>query len=502
MTKRKKRNAITLVSLLLTLAAFLVVYVWYLNRDETSEGTQKEAETISLATIDKDQLSSLRYIGKDVDMTLVLEDGVWKSQEDKERPINQENVTNMINTIDEISAIRIVTETPEDLGDFGLAEPIAYLQAIQTDGVTVTLQIGDKVSGGDGYYAMVNEEKKVYLLDTTYGSGLQYTNVDMTAVEEAPTITAENIQHIDIEKRDEEDFELCYDAENELDYSGSGMLSWVILKPYEEGFTADSSKVSELQPTYANFDFTSCIDYRGEDLNRYGLENPTASIYVGYYETRTETLEKPVVNPDTGVEEKEKTYKDEKEIKVYIGNQDEEGNYYVRKDGSNAVYTMAADNVEKMLQVDASSLISTFVCIPNIDNVDTISVEIQGVSYIMEMKRTAAKNKTGEEETMTTYYYNGKEVEEDAFKEVYQRLIAAQYDTAIKEDIVTAGEEPYMTIEYHLKGEKEKVLSASYLPYDDSFYIVKVGDRTRFFADKRKIDDIAQAVITFHKTEE
>jgi Ca2+/Na+ antiporter len=502
MAKRKKRNAITLVSLLLALAALIVVYVWYLNRNTASVDTQDETQTISFATIDKEQLSSLHYIGKDADITLVLMDGVWKSQEDPERPINQNYVTNMINAIDEISATRMVTETPENLEDYGLAEPSAYLQATQTDGLTVTLQIGAEISGGDGYYALVNEDKKVYLVDTTYGSGLQYSDLDLTAVETAPTITAENIQHIDIEKRDDEDFELLYDADNEIDNSGSGMLSWVILKPYEEGLAADSSKVSEIQPNYTSFNFITCVDYSGEDLSLYGLEEPMASINVGYYETRTETLDEPVVNPETGEEETEKTYYEDKEFKVYIGNQDEDGNYYVRKDDSNAVYTMATDSVDKMLQVDAFSLISSFVCIPNIDKVDKISIEIEGTNYTMEMKRTTGMNDAGEEETKTTYYYNGKEVEEDVFKDVYQIMIAAQYDAAIKEDIVTDGEEPYMTINYHLIGDKEKTLTASYLPYDDSFYIIKVADRTRFFADKRKIDDIAKAVIAFKKTEE
>ncbi|MDF2944816.1 MAG: hypothetical protein K0S01_3674 [Herbinix sp.] len=498
MAKRKKRNAITLVSLLLALAALIVVYLWYINREVASEDAQDKAQTISVATMKKDQLSSIHYIAKDADLTLVLKDAEWKSQEEPDRPINQTNVTSMINLIDDISATRMVNEAPENLADYGLSEPVAYLQATQTDGVTVTLQIGAEVAGGDGYYALVNEDKKVYLLDTTYGSGLQYSNSDMTAVEEAPEITGENIHHIDIEKRDGEDFELLNNSENGLASNGSGIYTWVILKPYEEGLTADDSKVSELQKNYTTFDFVACVDYNGKDLSLYGLEDPMASIYVGYYETDTKTLEEPEVNPDTGEKVTEKTIRNEKEYMIYVGNQDEDGNYYVRKDGSKAVYIMKADSIDKMLQVDAFSIINPFVCIPNIDNVDKIAITIEGTTYNMELKRTTGKNDAGDEESNTTYYYNGKEVGEDVFKKVYQIMIAAKYDAEIKEAIATDGEDPYMTISYHTTGDKEKTLSASYLPYDDSFYIVKTVDGARFFADKRKIDDIAKAVIEFN----
>ncbi len=500
MAKRKKRNAITLVSLLLALVALIGVYIWYTNRDADSEKIEEVKEVtkpISLATLDIEQLSSLHYIGQDADMTLILEDGVWKSKEDPERPINQTNVTNMISIIDEISATRLVSEAPENLGDYGLVEPTAYLQATQVDGGTVTLQIGAEVGSGDGYYALVNEDNKVYLLEAIYGKDLNYTNLDMTAMEETPTITAEKIHYIKILKRDGEDFELKYDPDNEIDISGRDMFSWVILQPYAEGYTADGTRVSEIQPNYTNIKFISCVDYSGKDLSLYGLEDPMASVEVGYYETYTETLEKPEVNPDTGEEVTEKTYYDEKEYKIYIGNLDESGNYYVKKEGTNAVYTMEAKTVDTMLQVDAFSMVNPYVCIPNIDNVDQIIVEIEGKTYTMEIERTTKKNDAGEDETITTYLYNGNKVEEEIFKDVYQILITAKYDASIKEEVVTKGVDPFMTTSFHIIGDNESIVTASYLPYDDSFYAIETNDGTRFLADKRKIDTIAAAIVEF-----
>ncbi|MGB4658623.1 MAG: DUF4340 domain-containing protein [Mobilitalea sp.] len=501
MTKRKKRNSITMVSLLLALAVLVGIYAWYMNRDVAEDTTDTTIETISLGSVDTEQISSLHYVAQDADLTFVLQGDAWISEDEPERPINQDNVANMISSITDISATRLVTEVAEDIAEYGLAEPAGYLQAIQEDGTVITLQIGDEVIGAAGYYALVNDDKKVYIVTTSCGTALQYTNLEMTQVMAATEITAENIYHIEIMNRDGEDFELVYDPNNQYEESSSAVYSWVLLKPYAEGYSANDEKVSDLLANYAAFTYTSCVDYSGKDLSKYGLEDPAASIDVGYYVTSTETLEEPVTDPNTGEEITEKTVNTENELKIYVGNLDEDGEYYVKAEGSDAVYTMAADTVNTMLQVDAFSIISTYVCIPNIDDVDKITVDADGVINTMEIKRTTSTNTEGEE-AVAVYYHNDKEVTEDLFKGIYQDIIVAQYDAEAEEVTDTTGMDPYMTITYQLNDDKSTQLTASFLPYDDSFYLVDTGTGARFYADKRKIEDIASTVAAFTGTEE
>jgi hypothetical protein len=502
MTKRKKRNAITMVSLLLALAVLIGVYLWYINRDVTEDTADTTTETISLGSVDTEQISTLHYIGKDADLTFILQENVWISKDEPDRPINQDNVSNMINAITDITATRLVTEAPEDLAEFGLAEPAGYLQAVQKDGTVVTLQIGDQVIGASGYYALVNDDNKVYMVTTSCGTALEYTNLEMTQVQAATEITAENIYHLDISNRDGKDFEIVYDPDKKYEESSSAVFSWVMLKPYEEGYNANDEKVTDLLANYATFEYTSCVDYTGKDLSQYGLEDPLASIDVGYYVTSTETLDEPVTDPDTGEETTEKTVNTENELKIYVGNLDENGEYYVRAEGSDTVYTMAADTVNTMIQVDAFSIVSPYVCIPNIDDVDKITVNADGVINTMEIKRTSSTNTDGEEETVATYYHNDKEVTEDLFKGIYQDIIVAQYDAEAKEVTDTTGMDPYMTITYQLNDDKSTQLTASFIPYDDSFYLVDTGTGARFYADKRKVEAIATAVAAFVGTEE
>jgi hypothetical protein len=498
MSKRKKKNAVTLILLLFALAGLVGFYFWYTNREPVSEEAAEDT-TIALSTIKSEKIDSLHYIYDDADITFVKEGEGWVSEEDKSRPINQDRVKSILGLVDEISATRIIAEKAENLEDFGLADPTSYLQAIQKDGTKVTLQIGNKAATGDGYYALVNEDGKVYLLANTYGSNLKFTNTDMTAVAEDLTIEAANIRHIAVDNRDSEDFELLYEENNGLDSSGSAMFPWIIVKPYAQGYTADSSAVTTLQEKYTTFDFVKCAEYNPSDLSQYGLDNPLSTINLEYLVARKEKLDKPEKNPDTGEEITEKTYYDPKDFKLSVGSLDENNNYYVMMEGDRAVYTIDKDAIDHMVEVDPFSVLNKFVTIPNIEMVDKIDINIDGTAYTMDLKRITDKNEKGEEEVKTTYFFNGKEAKEDIFKDVYQKIISARYDAPIKEEINAADIAPFLTLTFHLNDNENTVLTASYLPYDDSFYIINNGE-TRFFADKRKIDDIIKAVKEF-KTE-
>ncbi len=496
MAKRKKRNAVTLLSLLVILAALIGVYYWYRNRPEDSEDTTKDSEKIELIMIDQEQLVRLHYIYDDADLILVKDGDTWKSEAEPDRPIDQDHVSSMIGYIDDLTASKLITEAPENLADFGLDKPTSYLQGTLADGSTVTLKVGNKVSTGDGYYAMVNEDNTVYMIANYIGNSFQYSNLEMTAVPDTLSIDAASIKHITIDLRDGEDFELLYDdSGHRYDSSGSKLNSWYILKPYKEGYTADSSEVSTLQSNYSSFDYISCVDYKAADLGKYGLGTPMATIDLEYTVTRTEELEEPETDPETGEEITEKTYYDPKEFTLFVGNLDEKEDYYVMIEGTKAVYTMDKDDIDKMINIDTFGLLNRFVLIPNIDRVDKVEADIQGSRYTMAMTRTTSKNDEGEDEVETTYTYNGNTVEETTFKKVYQTIISAMIDAEIKEEISIPLTEPYVTLTFYLNDNT--TVSASYYLYNDSFAIIESNGETRFFADRRKIEEIAKAVQEF-----
>ncbi len=485
MAKRKKRNALTLVSLLLALVALIGIYVWYSNKEVEEKSSSGGESDIVIASVDTSKVVALWYKGLDIDMEFILEDGIWSSVKEPERPINQSNIESMLQVISDIKAYQKVTDQYEEAAEYGLDNPTLYIKATLEDGSTTTLKLGNEAITGDGYYAVVNDDTKVYLLNYTYK--LSFTNMDMTEIVAAPEIIAENITYIHIDNRDSEDIELKYSKDAILDNSGSNMYNWQILKPYGEGFSADSSKIGELQANYSSFNFIDCIDYKGDDLGQYGLDNPSAILQIGYLTSDGETVE----------DSTDETTMVEKEYKLYIGNKDDQGNYFVRSDTSNAVYTLGSALVDKMLEVDVFALMNPYITLPNINMVDGISADIHGKLYEMKINRTVTKDDSSEEVTKETFYYQGEEVEEESFKKLYQQMISAQYDAKLKEEVDISGLKPVVTLSYHLFGDVERTITASFLPYNDSFYITDIGKGVYFLADKRVIDDIADAITSF-----
>jgi hypothetical protein len=500
MAKRKKRNLATLISLLLVLVALIGLYYWNSNREAKPKEDSK-TDSIQLAKIeDTSKLTSLHYRTKDMEMTLVKDGEVWKLENEPERPINQDKVAGLIGLISNITSERLVTEKPDNLEDFGLTEPSGYLQGTLSDGTKVTLEVGVMVPSKDGYYAIVNGDGKVYMLATNYGSGFNYTETSITAVAEAPSITAESINHIAIDNREGEDFEIIKENDQVLGNNGSYVYSWRILKPYKAGYSAETSKVATVQENYTGLTYDSCVEYNAADLSRYGLDNPLATLDLGYTVDRTEKLSKPEKDPTTGKEITEKTYQDPKEYKLIIGNLDETGYYYyVMEAGTKVVYTMTADSVKKMLTVDPFSVMDSFINIPHVDNVDQIDITVDGKAYQFKIDHKTVKDENGKETVQNTFYFNGKPANEAGFTDLYQVLVGAKYDAVIKE-VVNTKVAPHLTIRYQLNDPAKTVIGASFLPYDQSFYLIDTNGEIKFFADKRNIDDIVKKITEYDPT--
>ena len=150
-------------------------FVWYLNRDKFGASSQEESGTNSnsdlvIDTMDPELVNKIHFKNEKADMTFVLEDDTWVYTEDKLRPIKQNYVQNMISLVDEIKADRLVNEKPEDIKQFGLETPFAYIEVYQSDGKRVAISIGNKVTGGR--VIMPGGGRTVYIFPTIYGTYL------------------------------------------------------------------------------------------------------------------------------------------------------------------------------------------------------------------------------------------------------------------------------------------------------------------------------------------
>lgn len=482
-----------MVSLLLTLVLLIVVYISYENR-ETKDQTKDEQNlpAIEVAKVDQGSIKELHYIGSDYETTYILSDGVWKQKDDLERPIDQANISSMLVTVANITANKVIAESLEDLASFGLDQPKPVLEAILTDGSKVILKIGDMAPSQEGYYALVNQDNKVYLLDSSYFTGINYTQLSMTSMETPPEIDPANINYIKVEQEEAQTIEIKLGATASMDISGFGSYPWYFIEPYGKGYTVDSAEIDKRLEGYASFRFVGCIDYKGEDLDKYGLDKPKTAITVGYYEREKSPTPTPSANGAKPVKRTSKKYK------IYIGNQAEDGNYYVMVDGATAVYLFPSDKVDAMKNLDAYTLVNKYAALPNIENVDKITAVIDGNSYQMEINTITSEDADGKEVKKSTFQFNGKDAEDEAFRTMYRSLVSVMYDAPLKETdkVDLSNAKQILSLSFHLVKE-DRILTVALYPYNDSFELIDIGTGVYFLADKRKIDLIIDAVTQF-----
>lgn len=502
MAKGKKKNTLTIVLLLVLVVAMGAAY-FLLSKKGDSEGSTDATDaaddkSVELSEIANDQIAELTFDNGRLSMTLIYEGEGWLNKEDSDFPVNQSKANALRNAISGLTATQTVTEAPEDLSQFGLTEPSLTASLTLTDNTTFSVKLGDKLATGEGYYAMVNEDPAVYVVNT---SVYNMYNIEMSALIESegtPSLTTDQITEIRVLTRDNGNFEARYDPDNEYDFSENGMYPWTIFQPYATPVYGDSTNIGTLLENYTSFSLSKCVDYNAEDLSKYGLDDPSAVISLTYTETPEEESDGTEGADSTdGTDDAAEAEPIIKEYSMFFGNTDENGNYYVRQDGSNAVYTMSKSTAETKITVNAFEQVSKLPALIYINNCTGIDIDIEGEKYQSVIEHTTVKDDDGNETVEDTFYYQGVEATNDSdFRSFYQELIGFKFDTVLTGE-VDGNAAPFMTITFHKNTEERNELKIEFLPYDENFYAVRVNGIAYFGSDARNIRALAETVKTY-----
>jgi len=483
---KKKRK--TLLLLLIGMVLLVGAYTWLVQYNKKKEQSAAELadETVaSIVTIEADAIDTIYFKNSSGEMTIEKgEDGNWKYTEDDSFPVSQTNAENMKNALTNITSSRTITEETGDLTAYGLNNPSIQITVTTKDKEATKVSLGAKAPVAGGYYARINEGDEIYIVTAGFYNYFDYSLTQMTAVETIPSITAENITHLAVESKDKQPFEVVYDSEKSSDLSG--FTNWTMVKPYDTEIPADADALTTLFGNYTGLSFLACVDYKGEDLSKYGLDKPYGTISLNYYEE---------VTVESTEEETKKVYYS---YELLIGNQDEAGNYYAKSKASNAVHTISSDTVAKLLEIDSYSNSYHYINLINIEAVKQVTVHTGGKDYALSIEKSK-ETIDGTETEVLKYYYNGKEADETSFKELYQTLIAPVTDREIPNTDVddNAAEEPIMRITYELTTRAEPLV-IEYKPYDDSFYRVNSDGIEYFLTDARTINELAAKIKEYN----
>ena len=253
-------------------------------------------------------------------------------------------------------------------------------------------------------------------------------------------------------------------------------------KPYSNVLGLSETAVTELLSNYSKFSFMAPIDYRAENFAQYGLEHPVTTLKISYQagsELTTDMLTQYVV--------------------LNIGNQNEDGDYYVNLKGSSRVYTMLADKVKALVAPEAAEMVDKRFSLIYVNTLSELEVNIGETRHLYEMThKEVVDEESGTSSIKSRFVVDGVAVSEEStsFNTFYTYFVKPTASYVLPEDTVVECE-PVITLRYKRTKKEYSDLFMEYFPYDNSYYAVRINGVVMYAVDKRDVDTMINGINAY-----
>lgn len=473
MKKKSKWNR--MIYLAVIFALLLLLYLFLKNRNEKAE----EAESGGMDVIQMDASSIVNFSFKIGDnFAEFSKDGdEWKNQEDSEFPVDQEAVETLLNDLLSFTAERKL-EDVDGLSEYGLEDPSNTIRLTDESGTETEILVGSRnQSTGDYYVSLAEAPNTVYVTASDLSSILPGSVMELAESEAYPAVSSSDIVEIQVKKA-RGSYTLAYEEE-EANWSVTG----------EDGisYSAEYQQVSSLASTLSGMVYSGLMDYNAEDLSVYGLDQPAAEIYIRYKEEIEEEEEDSGTSSDSS-EEEEEPETVEKNFTLYVGNQDENGNYYVRTEGSGQVHRVSSESLSSALENNSVSYWSREIGYISMNNLKRVEVSYGGEIRTIERHSEEQEQEDGSTETEVTYTSGGTLLDEDKTEDFLNS--ASGISAQSKDPSLSASETAEITITVETESE---TFTVSYTPYDENFYLASDKEGRPGLVNKNSVSELIEA---------
>lgn len=449
-------------------AGYAGIHYWNQKQETQS---QEEDTSIGLAHLPEEEITEITF-GGDQPLTFIKEEDIWYYEEDRNFPVSQDAMTTMLAPLTNLSSERQI-EDAQELKEYGLEEPASVITVTKEDESVTEISLGNENSSVGKCYGYLNgDTSKIYLLSTSLLTNFDVGLYDLAEYDSFPAITGTTITDFSVQK-EEEHFKISK--------NGESSTGWMIQDWDGSSKEAGSSEVNEEFSAFSSLTFNSYVNYREEDLEAYGLEKPSTVITVDYEET--------AADEDTEEESEEEPEKIAKQLILYVGNTDEEGNYYVRTSETTGIYTLSSSALSPYLEETAENFLTLYPHDDSFADLEKMDFIKNGESYTIESVTTEIQDEENEEEvsTETEYYVNSEKVDGSKFLSFYDEVSSMKADRRADEAI-PEGNPEYTLIFYRNNGE---TLNVEYYAYDNDFYLAKDGEGNGFLVNKMNVKTMA-----------
>ena len=395
---KKKKKLIGLLTALVVLILLTAAYFCLKNYNKEQEAESETEDTsVAVTSIEESDITGLTYILDKEKLEFKKENNSWYYTEDKNFPVDQDKVKTLLDNFKDIKAVRDLGQL-ENLDDYGLKEPSNTVTVISNNGVETVFYIGNENETTGDYYMYMNNPEHIYTVSSTFANAFNGKLYDLVVDSSFPSITSNTIIKAVVDQTDNQ---------LTLESSRDDLATWSVKDSKNKKKEADGTKSNQLLSNVTSLNFKDYIDYDCKNLDQYGLKDPSAVITLDYTVTHeaesssepgsepasepgtepgsetasepasepgtepgSETASEPGTEPGTKTTEADDVQTEEsesetqstklvtevKQVILQIGNQTEDGDYYVKTSDNNEVHTMSADALKPWLEAQYSDL--------------------------------------------------------------------------------------------------------------------------------------------------
>ncbi|MBE6788774.1 MAG: DUF4340 domain-containing protein [Ruminococcaceae bacterium] len=492
MSKRLRTIIISSVAVLLLLAAVLVVGLLPQNLGQSS--SQNASSSISqndvpdeygeipIYAFNSDQLLMAEVENKLGGFTLV------KKGEDKyvlegmeDYALNSDSVTAITTNAAQLSATKLISEHPDDLEPYGLAEPIAKVKLSFDTGEVVEIWIGETSATGSKYI-YIKSSDKIYLTYGGWSSVFEYRYtfyLDMTVVDDIET---------------DEDGKDIDPHVKKISYFGKGLKTPIILEENPEYIAEverldaveDGEKV-EAKVLPAQYVFLSPFkadasndSFAGKQYDYFGLTaeeiyspNPTAKDF------KDCGLDDPYMNIELVTAKRT--------IKIKLGGTltyNEKPCFYVSSSDRDSIFIVSSEYFT-FFKEDMIDYMSAIVVNVMIDDIKDLTIQHGKDKYVFET--------TGEGEDLVIRY-NGKKLSTSEYRDLYQLIMLVYCEESVEPGQYKGDGDFTITYTYR---DKEKVDVVEYVKVASRKYMIRLNGSDLGLVRSKYVDTLALGITEF-----
>ncbi len=487
--KGKKRKLwLSVIASIVVLAAAVGIYfaseAFKPAPDETADDTASSytSQTVKLVARERKDVASITIDPADAEPYTIVNNNQYDEEGKKqtlpdgvkaytiegleEFDLDQSTADTIVGYAANLTANKLITDSADNLADYGLDAPRSVVTMTYRDGKTSTWLIGGLAPTSSSSYFAEKGTKAVFLLYSSAVNNLTATRNSLHTVNMPWTIEdATLIKDVLIETEGRDTVELGY-VDSSADNISISTLR--LLQPFVYGAHMDRS--DEMFQGVAGLTISG---YAGElsELENTGLEDGGAV-------TRVTVTVAPDENSSVQY--------------VYrLGGFASSGQRYVQIDDTDAVYLTDTANVAFLDNATPGYLVDLFANLVYIDRVEALDITTADDAWNMSIEREEIEGKTKPQDH---FFFDGEPADESLSRKLYQVIIGAM-NSKLSDDYHIEGD-VYCTVKYTLNVDPGELV-IEYVEYNDEYLAVRRDGLTLFLIKRENVDAMITALKQF-----